>query len=115
MLTSLIDSHHLVREIFTVPDNKLSESAEDSKTVEEQPEEESPWGAVGGGLFLIAAGIGLYFLFAHWEQEGGARRMNAIVLLLYKLLGKTGVAVVFCGLGSLLTVSGIKGLLSKKD
>jgi hypothetical protein len=63
---------------------------------------------------MIAAGIGLYFMFDNWEQEGGARRMNAIVLLLYKMLGKTGVAVVFSGIGALMSVSGILEIVRKK-
>ncbi len=72
-------------------------------------------GHFGLGLFLVAAGVGLYFLFDHWEQEGGNMRMNAIVLLLYKMLGKTGMAVVFCGGGGLMTLFGILGLVKKSD
>lgn len=76
--------------------------------------ESSPWGQLGWGLFMIAAGVVLYFMFDNWEQEGGSRRMNALVLLLYKLMGKTGVAVVFSGIGLLMSVAGVLGLTRKK-
>lgn len=89
--------------------------SDDNSQVTKSGEESSPWGTLGWGVFMIAAGIGLYFVFDNWEQEGGARRMNAIVLLLYKMLGKTGVAVVFSGIGSLMSLAGIAGIMRKKS
>ncbi|HQR42022.1 MAG TPA: hypothetical protein PLX97_05045 [Gemmatales bacterium] len=72
---------------------------------------DSPWSHVGYGLFLVALGVGLYFLFNHWEQEGGRMKMNAIVLLVYNFLGKWGVLGVFGGLGAALTLFGINSML----
>lgn len=88
--------------------------ADDKSTETQGGEESSPWAALGWGVFMIAMGIGLYFFFDSWEQEGGSKRINAIVLLLYKLLGKTGVAVVFSGIGALMSISGILGIARKK-
>ncbi len=83
---------------------------------EVKPEEkpDSPWVSVGWGLFLIAVGVGLYFLFNYWEQEGGRMKMNAIVLLIYNFLGKWGVLGVFGGLGAILTLVGINGVVKGK-
>ncbi len=84
-------------------------------TVEKPEEKDSPWATVGWGLFLVAVGVGLYFLFNYWEQEGGRMKMNAIVLLVYNFLGKWGVLGVFGGLGVLLTLVGIKGVMKGKQ
>lgn len=79
-------------------------------------EESSPWGTLFWGVVLLAAGIGLYFYFGKLESEGGSVRMNAIVLALYKVAGRTGVLVVLGGIGALMSVLGIKEIVggSKK-
>jgi hypothetical protein len=51
--------------------------------------------AIGLGLF---GGLLLYDL-AEWEATGGSRRMNAILLIVYELVGKWGVAAI-CWIGS---------------
>ena len=84
-----------------------------SEEAEASGDESSPWGNIGWGLFLIAVGVGLYFYFGHLEQEGGSVRMNAIVLMVYNVAGKTGVLAVLGGIGGLLTFLGVKDLAGR--
>lgn len=74
---------------------------------------DNPWGTLLGGLFLVAVGIGLYFVFDNFEREGGRMRMNAIVLLIYNTLGKYGVLGVISGLGALMTAMGLRDLMRR--
>ena len=48
------------------------------------------------------------------EEDGGSLRMNAIVLAIYQLTGKTGVPAIPGGLGVLTTFLGIKELTNRK-
>lgn len=89
--------------------------ADEEPTTDE--EDSGPWGTLGFGLLLIAAGIGAYFYFGYLEQrsDGGSVRMNAILLILYTTLGKTGVLAVLSGIGSLMAIFGIRGILQERN
>ena len=76
-------------------------------------EESSPWGTLFWGVVLIAAGVGGYFFFDHFEREGGSARIPAVILIVYKVLGKYGVLGVFSGIGALMSFAGVKGIASK--
>ena len=62
------------------------------------------WKTLLGGIFFIGLGIGLYMFFDAKERSGEGFRMNAIVLLVYEILGKDGVLIVCLVIG-LLTVA----------
>lgn len=81
----------------------------------EDDEEATPWQMIGGGLFLMALGIGLYFFFGNLEENGGAVRMPAILLGMYKLVGKMGLLLICGGLGALCLVMGIVDMTKGKD
>lgn len=87
--------------------------ADDPDPKTEDAEEDNPWATLLWGIVLIAVGIGLYFYFGHLEQEGGNVRMNAIILAIYKVAGKTGILVVLGGIGGLMTALGIKELMNR--
>ena len=86
---------------------------EEEPNSKESAEEDNPWATLFWGAILIAAGVGLYFYFGHLEQEGGSVRMNAIILAIYKVAGKTGILVILGGLGGLMTAMGIKELMNR--
>lgn len=46
----------------------------------------------GAGLFLLVAGIFVYFWLAHLEAEGGILRAPFIFVMIYQWLGKEGIA-----------------------
>ncbi len=81
-------------------------------TVEEK--KDSPASDIGWGLVSLASGIGLFLWFAHLEEEGGSTRINWIIALIYKVLGKWGVLLIFGGLGVFLLSSGIRGMIAAK-
>lgn len=69
---------------------------------------------IGWGLFFVVLGGILFFYFRELEQGGDSiRRMNLIIALLYRFLGKYGVLAILGGLGSLMVISGIKDMRSK--
>lgn len=71
--------------------------------------EDSPWGTIFWGVVLIAVGIGAYIMFGKFEAGEGPERVRipAVILIVYKILGKTGTLAVFSGLGGLMTLSGL--------
>jgi hypothetical protein len=77
-------------------------------------EKKSPWKDFGYAALMFAVGIGLYFFFNYLETEGEGARMNAIIVLLYELLGKTGVLLTFCGLGLIFLLSGLNTVRKNK-
>lgn len=55
------------------------------------------------GLLLIAFGIWIFFHLRGVEQQGGVLRGPALMIFLYEIAGKWGVAAVSIGVG-LLTI-----------
>ncbi len=80
----------------------------------EDKKKDSPTSEIVLGALIIVAGIGLYFWFASLETEGGGARINWIIALLYKTLGKWGVLLVLCAIGAWMLYSGIQGTLAGK-
>ena len=75
----------------------------------------NPWSTIGYGLFAIVLGVGLFCFFEYKEAEGGSFRMNAIILIIYETLGKYGVLGILSGFGALLTLLGLKDLMTRKE
>lgn len=50
---------------------------------------------IGFTIGMIAIGIIAYFTLAHMEEEGAGGRMNVVIILIYKYLGKFGVLGLF--------------------
>lgn len=95
--------------------DRLTNVAAPDETPAEQEKPDNPWSTLGWGVLMIGLGIGGYFLFANLEESGGSVRMNVIVLLVYKILGKYGVLAVFSAIGALLILVGAKGIAKGKQ
>jgi hypothetical protein len=63
----------------------------------------SPKQYIGYGVLLLAGAIGAWFCIGHAEQAGGTITLPAILLPVYKVLGKLGIVgvLVIAGAGSL--------------
>ena len=85
----------------------------DSEDSAEKPE--NPWVGIIVGALMIAGGIFVYFYLANWEQEGGSIRMNVIIMLVYDLLGKVGVAALCCLIGAVMIWASAKDLIGGKS
>lgn len=96
------------------PKKRRQPAHDDDDDDSEDEEEATPLQMIIGGVVLLAVGIGLYLFFGHLEQEGGNVRMPAIILGVYKLLGKTGLLLVCGGLGVLCLVMGIADMTKRK-
>lgn len=75
----------------------------------------SPLSNLLGGLFLIAIGIGGYFLFNHLETNGGSMRIPVIAIGLYNLIGKWGILGIFAVLGGFLAGSSIVRMVKGEE
>ncbi len=75
----------------------------------------SPLNNLLGGLFLIAIGVGGYFLFNRLETNGGSMRIPVIVIGLYNLIGKWGILGIFALLGSILVGSSIVRMVKGEE
>jgi DNA-directed RNA polymerase subunit RPC12/RpoP len=62
------------------------------------------------GVLLIVLSFVIYWYFASWEEEGGRRRINAIIFAIYKITGKWGTAIIIATLGAVGCVIGILNL-----
>ncbi|MFZ9848141.1 MAG: hypothetical protein ACO3EE_08345 [Flavobacteriales bacterium] len=77
-------------------------------------EKKSPWKDFGSAIFMFAVGIGFYFFFDYLEKEGEGARMNAIIVLLYELFGKSGLLYISFGFGLIYLWFGINTLRKNK-
>jgi uncharacterized membrane protein len=59
------------------------------------------------GLGFAAFSVFIYQDLAKWEQTGGTKRMNSLLILIYNLGGKTAVAGLFVAFALLLVFGGI--------
>jgi hypothetical protein len=73
------------------------------------------WQHVLWAVFCFALAAWLYYDLTKFEEVGGSRRMNAIVALLYNILGKWGAVGFFVLLGGFFSVLGVKGLAAGKQ
>lgn len=72
----------------------------------------SPWGAFLYAFVFFIIAVGGYAKFRDLEKSGGRERMPAIVILVYKAVGKTGVLAVFGGLSAISALMGVSRLVS---
>lgn len=98
---------------------QLTESEKVAKRQEEEAnagkeEPDTPLGTLIWGLATIAIGVGLFFWFNSLEQEGGRIKINWVVLIIYKTLGKYGVLGVFGVLGLFLAINGARDMVKGK-
>ncbi len=66
------------------------------------------WRSVLLGLASAAAGVVLFAILAHMEADGGTVRMNWLLVLLYKWLGKWGVLLVLEVVAVVLVATGVR-------
>src|SRR5262245_6035662 len=92
---------------------KKDEPRKEEVKGEEPKKEESWWLALIGGIALVGGAVWVYIDLTAFEAEGGQRRMQWIIALIYKWLGKWGIVIfmVVGGLGAILY--GISQLWSK--
>lgn len=58
----------------------------------EEPMNEEPWWLpVLGGLIMLGGSVWVYFDLTSFEAEGGTRRINVLVNVIYDFAGKWGV------------------------
>lgn len=79
-----------------------------------EDDETTPWGMIGFGIFMIALGTGLYFLFDHLEQSEEGMRLPAILVLVYEFVGKMWILGICCVIGLLGCWMGISDLIKGK-
>jgi hypothetical protein len=60
-------------------------------SVQQEQKQEPWWLALIGGLIMLGGAVWVYLDLTAFEAEGGTRRVNVIVKVLYTYLGKWGV------------------------
>lgn len=73
--------------------------------------EKKPWPNIFVGILMLFVALGLYIYFSNIEIEGGRYKMQLFVLMLYKILGKTGTAIVFVAVGIYYIRKGVLALV----
>jgi hypothetical protein len=58
---------------------------------------------------MVAAAVYFYIDLTRFEEEGGTRRMNVIIIAVYHVLGKWGVVGVFALAAIVFVVTGVMG------
>jgi hypothetical protein len=71
---------------------------------------DSWWADLLGALLLFGGAVWLYYDLTAFETEGGERRMQWVLVLLYNYLGKWGIVGFFALAGVGLTFHGLSQL-----
>lgn len=75
---------------------------------------DGPWGQIFVGGFVILAALYLHKVFTDLEMGAvESTRMNAIVVLMYKLLGHIPTILIIAALGVIMIVLGIRQLIMR--
>jgi hypothetical protein len=77
--------------------------------------DQKPWPNIIVGILMLLVALGLYIYFSNIENEGGRYKMQLLVLMLYKILGKTGTAIVFVAVGIYYIRKGVLALVHSDD
>ena len=93
-----------------------SPSVGQASSDEGEDEEEDAWyKTLGFGVLMIGVSVILFFYFKNLEEgDGGRRRMNAIIAVLYMIGGKWLPCGLVGGLGILCCAMGIKDFVTQK-
>jgi len=77
------------------------------------PEPDSPWLTIGGGVVLIILAFSTYYLFSSLEASHGSIRIHWLVVVIYMLIGKWGAVVTFGAIGLAALLAGIRRVLDE--
>jgi hypothetical protein len=66
------------------------------------------WASVLWGLGCEGLAAYLYFDLTQFETQGGTKRMNVVISLVYNMTGKWGVVGLFAAFGIFLIYAGVK-------
>jgi hypothetical protein len=71
------------------------------------------WGALLASFFLFGFAVWMYYDLTAFEAEGGTRKMQWILVLVYKFIGKWGIVGFFTLGGAGALYHGVSQLLAK--